>query len=61
MEKNNLFIGLGGVGKTTFSKNMLQSTEEPQEPKFVIIDCFNSKDNELDSENIHMEEKTNER
>lgn len=60
MEKNNLFIGLGGVGKTTLRKILLQSVEEPQEPKFVIIDCSDSKDNELDSENIHMEEKTNE-
>ena len=60
MEKNNLFIGLGGVGKSTLSKILLHSVEEPQEPKFVIIDCSDIKDNERDSENIRMEAKTNE-
>lgn len=57
MKENRLFIGLGGAGKTTFNKIMVKPEEEP---KFVIIDCYNIKDIELDSENIHMEEKTNE-
>lgn len=60
MDKNSLFIGLGGAGKTTVNKIMLQPIDEPQEPKFVIIDCSDIKDIEFDSENIHMEEKTNE-
>lgn len=60
MEKNNLFIGLGGVGKTTLRKILLQSVEEPQEPKFVIIESSDIKNIEPDSENKHMEEKTNE-
>lgn len=60
MKENRLFIGLGGAGKTTFNKIMVKPEEEPKEPKFVIIDCSNIKDIELDSENIHMEEKTNE-
>ena len=57
MDKNSLFIGLGGAGKTTVNKIMQQPVDKP---KFVIIDCSDIKDIELDSENIHMEEKTNE-
>lgn len=57
MEKNNLFIVLGGVGKSTFSKIMLKTAEEPQKPKFVII---KSSDIKNINENKHMEEKTNE-
>lgn len=60
MDKDSLFIGLGGAGKTIVNKVMLQLVDEPQEPKFVIIDCSDIKDIELDSENIHMEEKANE-
>lgn len=56
MEKNNLFIGLGGVGKSTLSKIMLKTAEKPQEPKFVFIES--SDINNI--ENKHMEEKTNE-
>lgn len=47
----------------TFSKEqflkkiMLQSVNEPQESEFVIIDCSDIKEIELDSEKIHMEEK----
>ena len=55
MEKNNLFIGLGGVGKTTLRKILLQSEEEPQEPKFVIIESSDIKNIEPDSENKHMD------
>lgn len=55
MKKNNLFIRLGGVGKTTFNKIMVQPADESEEPEFVIIDYFDIKDIELDSKNIHME------
>lgn len=60
MEKSNLFIGLGGVGKSTFNKILLKTAEEPQVPKFVIVESSDMKNIELDSENKHMEEKTNE-
>ena len=60
MDKNSLFIGLGGAGKTTVNKIMPQPVDKPKGPKFVIIDCSDIKDIELDSENIYMEEKTNE-
>lgn len=60
MEKNNLFIGLGGAGKSTFSKIMLKTAEELQEPKFVIIESSDIKNIKLDSENKHMEDTTNE-
>lgn len=60
MNKNSLFIGLGGAGKTTFNKMMLDVVSEPQKPECLIVDCSDIKDTVFDYCNIHTEEKTNE-
>ncbi len=60
MNNNSLYIGLGGVGKTTFNKMMLDAMSEPQKPESLIVDCSDIKDTVFDSYNIHTEEKTNE-
>ncbi len=60
MNENSLYIGLGGAGKTTFNKIMLDAMSEPQKPECLIIGSSDIKDTVSDSYNIHTEDKTNE-
>ncbi len=60
MEKKNLFIGLGGSGKSTFKKMILYAVNNPKKPEFIVVDCSDYKKDTFNSNNIPMEENINE-
>ena len=55
-----MFIGLGGSGKSTFKKMILDAVNNPKKPKLIVVDCSGYKKDIFNSNNIPMEEKTNE-
>lgn len=60
MKKKNLLVGLGGAGKSAFNKMILDYVINPKKPEFIVVDCSEHKNDTLNSNNIPMEENTNE-
>lgn len=44
MDKNKLFIGLGGIGTNQLKKSILYTLNDTHRPEFLIVDCSDIKD-----------------
>lgn len=60
MGKKNLLVGLGGAGKSAFNKMILDYVINLKKLELIVVDCPDCKKDTLNSNNIPMEENTNE-
>ena len=57
MDKNKLFIGLGGVGTNQLQKSILCTLNDTHRPEFLIVDCSDIEDIPDDYDIICKEKK----
>ena len=60
MDKSGLFIGLGGVGKSSIDRIINNATKEKENPTFVVVDCSDDKKSDNIIVEIKSEEKADE-